>query len=297
MPSQQHDTLVDLFASDASLAPQLLRDVLKLKLPPYIEARIHGADLTEVQSTEYRADQVVVLVQEGPVLGIVVEVQLSRDEHKGYSWPVYATTLRARLKCPVCLLVVATEESVRRWATQSIELGAGNVFTPQVLHLAQVPVITDNARAVTAPELAVLSAVAHGRNEDIATAVRVALAAQSAIARLDGDRAKMYFDFFFSSLSEAARRALQTMDPAKYVYQSDFARQYVAQGRAEGMAQGLTQGITQGRAVLISKLLVRRFGPLDATALNRINSASVAELDAMGERIFTAQSLDEVLGH
>ena len=39
-----------------------------------------------------------------------------------------------------------------------------------------------------------------------------------------------------ASLSEAARRELQTMDPAKYEYQSEFAKRYYAQGKLEGRA-------------------------------------------------------------
>src|SRR5258708_24110841 len=41
-----------------------------------------------------------------PVLGIVLEMQFSTDEDKRYAWPVYAANLRARIRCPVCLLVI-----------------------------------------------------------------------------------------------------------------------------------------------------------------------------------------------
>jgi hypothetical protein len=65
-----------------------------------------------------------VLLYDGkPVLGIVVEVQLSVDEHKRFAWPVYVVGLRARMRCPVCLLVVCNEDSVTRWSAKSIELG------------------------------------------------------------------------------------------------------------------------------------------------------------------------------
>jgi hypothetical protein len=39
---------------------------------------------------------------------------------------------------------------------------------------------------------------------------------------LDADRSRLYFDLVLASLSEAARRELQTMDPAKYEYQSEL---------------------------------------------------------------------------
>ncbi len=37
-----------------------------------------------------------------------------------------------------------------------------------------------------------------------------------ASVRLDEDQSRLYFDLILSSLGEAARRALQTMDPATY---------------------------------------------------------------------------------
>jgi len=66
----------------------------------------------------------VILEDQAPVLGIVVEVQLAPDKDKRFVWPVYATNLRARLKCPVCLLVITDDDRVARWAAKPIELGA-----------------------------------------------------------------------------------------------------------------------------------------------------------------------------
>ena len=60
------------------------------------------------------------------LLNIVLEVQLSSDEDKRYAWPAYVANLRARIRCPVCLLVIAADEGVARWACKAIELGGGN---------------------------------------------------------------------------------------------------------------------------------------------------------------------------
>jgi hypothetical protein len=60
----------------------LLRDVLGLSLPQWTEARVESAELTEVVPTEYRADLVLLLLDGKPIFGLVVEVQLSRDEDK-----------------------------------------------------------------------------------------------------------------------------------------------------------------------------------------------------------------------
>ncbi len=72
--------------------------------------------------------------------------------------------------------------------------------------------------------------------------------------------------------------------PAKYEYQSEFARRYVAQGQAEG------------RAGLLTRQLTLRFGPLTPDAMARISAASIAELDAIGERVLTAQTLEDAIG-
>jgi hypothetical protein len=112
MPSQLHEALLLLFRNRPDLAPELLRGALHVELPTYSEARIESAELTDVQPAEYRADLVVLLYEGKPVLGIVIEVQLQPDADKGYSWPVYIAGLRARIRCPVCLLVIAPDEAV-----------------------------------------------------------------------------------------------------------------------------------------------------------------------------------------
>lgn len=288
MPSATHEWLVELFRNRPSLAPELMRDALQVELPKFTEAQVDSADLTDVQPAEYRADLVVRLLDGVSVLGLIVEVQLSRDDSKPFAWPAYVATLRRRLKCPVCLLVVTVDEAIARWAAQPVEMGCGNRFVPLVLHPSGIPEVTDEAEAQSDPELAVLSAMAHGRDADTEKAARIAFAAQSAIRGLDEDRAGMYFDFIRKRLSKGARRAMQTMDPRKYEYQSEFARRYVAQGRAEGEAKG--------RADLVTRLLESRFGPLTQQAKTRITEASIEELDEIGERLLTAQTLDEAVG-
>src|SRR5689334_10449859 len=112
-----------MFRSRSRLAPELLR-LLQIELPRYSDVRHDSANLTDLKPAEYRADLVMVLVgPTGPALGIIVEVQLSIDEEKQYTWPAYVASLRARIRCPVCLLVIALEDTVARWAGKTIELG------------------------------------------------------------------------------------------------------------------------------------------------------------------------------
>ena len=280
MPSQLHESHLFLFRNQPKLAPDLIGGALGVTLPSYAEARVISAELTEVQPPEYRADLVVELWRDAPVYGIVVEVQLCKDEHKRFAWPAYVANLRARLKCPVSLLVITADEAVARWAARCVDMGGLNQFTPYVLGPSAIPQVTDEACARENPELAVLSAIAHGRDSDSQRAIEIALAAQKASVGLDGDRSKIYCDLIMSCLGEAARQALKSMDARTYVYQSDFAKHYIAQGRAG----------------LITRLLTCRFGAIDAQTQALIERASVDDLDAIGERLLTARTLQEALG-
>jgi hypothetical protein len=129
--------------------------------------------------------------------------------------------------------------------------------------------------------------MAHGRDRNTKKSLRIALAAQVASVGLDEDRARLYCDLVLSSLGEAACQALRNMNPAKYEYQSDFARHYIALGQAKGRAEG--------RADLVLRLLTARYGTLSSELRARIVAASIDELDAIGERLLTAPTLDDAL--
>ena len=78
--------------------------------------------------TEFRADAVDLLIDGRPVLGVVVEVQLSRDDRKRFSWPAYVSILRARHECPVELLVLRHDRAMAGWTAAPIKLDlAGEV--------------------------------------------------------------------------------------------------------------------------------------------------------------------------
>ena len=255
MPSMAHEILVDLFKNRPSLAAEILVEVLGLSLPPYTEARIASADLTEIQPAEYRADIVVLLLQDGaPVRVVVVEVQLSVDSRKRLSWPAYAMVSRAVHGCPVALLVVAPDPAVAGWCAEPIETGIpGFILRPPVLRRTEVPVVTDPEEATQRPELGVLSALAHGEADQGAT---IASAVLPAIRGLDDERARFYYDLVYNSLNEATRHALEARMKG-YEYQSDFARKYVAQGRAEEGADALL-AVLEARGITVSDAIRER---------------------------------------
>jgi hypothetical protein len=71
-----------------------------------------------------------------------------------------------------------------------------------------------------------------------------------------------------------------------YEYVSEFARQFVAEGRKEG--------IEEGEKKLLVKQLARKFGELSAEVRERIEAASSEQVDLWGERVLTAQSIEQV---
>jgi hypothetical protein len=85
VPSFPHELPLELFRQCPELVLHLLGKVLKVDLPSYQEVRIEEARLTEVTPTEYRADLVLTLRDGGPVMCVVVEVQLHIDPRKRWT--------------------------------------------------------------------------------------------------------------------------------------------------------------------------------------------------------------------
>jgi hypothetical protein len=154
---------------------------------------------------------------------VIVEVQRQIARDKLLSWPVYVTTLRAKLDCSAVLLVVAPDPEVAAWARQSIELGhPGFRLTPVVIGFDDVPWVRDRVEALRLPELAVLSVMAHPELE-------IAEVAIDAIAQLPADQSRLYLDVIMMALPVAIRQIIEARMQG-YEYQSDFARKYYGQG-------------------------------------------------------------------
>ena len=298
MPSMAHETLVDLFKNRPSLGAELLSEALGVALPSYTEARLISIDLTQIQPAEYRAD-VVVLLLDGdlPVSVLIIEVQLGIDPRKRFTWPEYSMGSRAVHRCPVGLLVVAPDPEVAAWCAEPIETGIpGFVLRPPVLGRAAIPVVTDPAEAARRPELAVLSAMAHGASE---LGAAIAAAALPAIRELDEERARFYGDLVYNALNEAARRALEAMMKG-YEYQSDFAKKYVAQGREEGREEGRDEGRDEGRTEtrasdVLTVFRVRGIAVPDAARERILAQKDPSLLERWLEKAIVAASVAEVL--
>lgn len=242
VPSQQHEILVEMFRHRPQLACELLEVVLGIDIPTGA-VELASNDLSQAIAVEYRADAVAVSRDPDgrPTCAVIVEVQLHVDRDKRRTWPLYVTALRARLDCAVLLLVITTDDGVARWARGTIELGhPGFALQPIVIGPDEVPRVTDRELVRRAPELGVLSVMAH---RDLEVAVIVA----SEIVHQPESTRRVYLDLIFAALPEAAEAALKELLMEKYQYQSRVVREYVAQGLEQGLARGREEGREEGR--------------------------------------------------
>jgi hypothetical protein len=281
-----------MFQNRPELVADLLVGPLGIDVPAFESAQLSAADLTDLAPTEYRADAVVTLnVAHRRVFAVVIEVQLSADGRKRYVWPAYVATLYARLECPALLLVLCPNAAVAAWCAQPIVVSEpGMVLTPVVLGPEQVPLVTDTWVARRHPELAVLSALAHGGEPE--PSVFTALFA--ALDVIDLDQATLYIDLVLMVLPAAARVWLEEfMTTTPFRYQSEFALRYFGQGKAEGKVEGKVEGEANA---LLAILDARGIAVPDDVRAEIAACTDIDQLDAWIRRAATADRIEDVLG-
>lgn len=303
MPSPRHEILVELFRHRPELLTALLALVAPGLVPDLPGAMLLPApgEVAGVVYAQHRADLVLRRIVEDPrqpVHAFILEVQRAPDPDKDFTWLMHIAGIGSRERCPVTLVVLALDERTARWAAAlcSRRIGGSALFTTVVIGPAQIPRVTELAQARALPELAVLSAAAHGRTRG---AEHIARAAILACAALDTLHHALYADFVVACLGRKARRALEVLMPTpRFVPLSDIGKQIYAEGRSEGLKEGRSEGLKEGldalRGLLV-KQLTRRFGPLPGAARSRIQAADLALLQRWGERLLSASSLDHVL--
>jgi hypothetical protein len=270
MLSFQHEILVELFRGNGQLAAELLRTCAGIAVN-HARVELGSIDLSQVAPTEYRADAVAILHDrdDRPVTGVIVEVQRQIKRDKRLTWPVYVTTLRAKLDCAAVLLVVAPDPEVAAWARQPIELGhPGFRLMPVVIGFDDVPWVRDRAAALRLPELAMLSVMAHPELE-------IAEVAIEAISQLPADQSRLYLDVIMMVLPAAIRQILEARMQG-YEYQSDFARKYYGQGLEQGRQEGRQEGREDGlRAAVVA---------LARTKLEELSEDDIAAIEAVSDQ-------------
>ncbi len=142
--------------------------------------------------------------------------------------------------------------------------------------------MADAERAARDPHLAVLSVMAHGRDDDIPTAVAVALAATSAAAALPEPLRTLCYALIESSLGDAARKTF-AMLPQGQKFFSENQRRWFAEGEARGEA----------RAIL--RILERRSLAVSPDQRERIFACTeTAKLEGWLDRALVAESTEEL---
>lgn len=66
------------------------------------------------------------------------------------------------------------------------------------------------------------------------------------------------------------------------------------EGMEKGIHQGMQEGMQQGSLGVLLRLITRRFGPLDSSTRQRLQQATVQELECWADNILDAQTLDDV---
>lgn len=294
-PSLNHEGVIALVRDRPAFAASLLRDLLNVEVPHFIEARLTEATLHQLVPVEYFADAVVLFAdfvdnENKPVFGTIFEVQLQPDARKLFTWPLYAVAARARYECPFVVTVVTADPATARWASQPIELGGGNVFRPRVIGPEGIPQVTDHDLALREPQLAVLSVLAHGGG-DVETAVSIGRAAIHAVLPLPEEQRLLYSILIEQALSEAARKALE-MEPQIEKFFSEAHRRSYDQGKAKGEAKGKAKG--KAEALL---LFLRRRGMAitDDQQHRIVTCTDLATVDRWLDRAFSVTSVDELL--
>lgn len=288
MPTIPHEAPLLLLRERPSLIAELLRDALGLVLPAHNDARVDESDFTQLVPAESRADLVVTLLRDtAPVMGIVVETQLARKPEKRFTWPLYAAALHARLRCATALVVIAPDDAVARWAAEPIAtLQLGSAFAPIVIDRARIPVLTSPAEAARAPELAVLSALAHGREE---CGIDIARAALATAASLDDNQRTLYTDLVLYALSAAARGILELeMNLRDYEFKSDFFKEKVARSEARAEAHGEAR-------IVLAVLSARGITVPDAVRAAILAATDVDRLERWGRRAATVATAEDVV--
>jgi hypothetical protein len=295
MPSRRHELLVELFRRRPQLVAALLAPVAPALVPDVAGAAYSAAsgEVASVHHGQHRADLILHRTapgRAGPVHAFIVEVQLAPDPDKEHTWPLYVASVRVRDGCPVTLVVLALRERTARWAAapRALRIGGPAVVAPVVIGPAQIPRITDIEEARALPELAVLSAAAHGRTPG---AEHIARAAIAACAALDAGHQTLYVDFVAACLSPQARHALEVLMPT-----TDLITNFrpLSPGGKRIFAEGYQRGHIVGLRGLLTRQLMRRFGSVSGDTTRRIRAASPEQLGSWGERLLSARSLDEV---
>lgn len=119
------------------VAPELLRDLLSMKLPSFDGVRVEAIDGDRANDSDPLV--VVLSFARVPVYAIVVDAPDSCDSAARLMWPRWARVVSERLAIATTVLVVTVDEVVERWAQQPVHLPEGEHFEPAVVGPSTIP--------------------------------------------------------------------------------------------------------------------------------------------------------------
>lgn len=91
------------------------------------------------------------------------------------------------------------------------------------------------------------------------------------------------------------QQSTNTGDPIMQTFIDRYIEQGVQQGKQQGVQEGMQQGLQQGRADMLLRQIERRFGPPSDQLRDRVTQADPNTLLKWSDRIFDANSVEEVL--
>jgi hypothetical protein len=187
------------------------------------------------------------------------------------------------------VLVVTPSDATARWASQPIDLGGGT-WRALVVGPEGIPVVTDIERATREPHLAILSILAHGRDDDVPTAVAIATAATAGAAGLPDPIRVLCLALIESSLGEAARKTFAMLPQGQRFFSETMRRAY-----AEGEAKGSIEAEAKATARAILTVLDARQVQLSAEQRERILAfPDVLTLNDLLKRAATIETADQL---
>ena len=137
--------------------------------------------------------------------------------------------------------------------------------------------------------------------------IEIYAAAVNGLITLEKDERKQrkYIDFIdiYANLSEdelkryqnSYLREVELMSGLGQALRQEGLEKGIHQGIEQGIEQGMQKGMQKGEALVLARLMERRFGPLPEPIQRRIESADAETLLRWSERILVANSMEEVL--
>lgn len=112
----------------------------------------------------------------------------------------------------------------------------------------------------------------------------------------DPDRQLKYVEFIdiYTALDDNERALFEQRYRQEDSSVAGFAERFTNIGIEKGLEQGLETGRACEARTILSRLLVRRFGPLPAAIESRIQRADIEQLETWADQVLDARSLDEL---